>query len=62
MSDQVKNLGQKRLHYNIKKWARGQFNILRDISENVDLAQLMESVGNVNHAVRIVRYWIFGSN
>ena len=32
------------------------------MSENVTLVQLMESVGNVNHAVSILVYWMFESN
>ena len=38
------------------------FDILNDISEDVTLVQLMESLGNVNHAISIVEYWIFDSN
>ena len=44
---------------NVKKV---QFDILHDISENVTLLQLMDSVGNVNNAVSIIGYWIFDSN
>ena len=33
--------------------------ILHDISEKITLVQLMDSVGNVDHEVIIVRYWIF---
>ena len=63
MKDQVNNLGTKRLDYNINKWLKQvSFYILRDISENVTFVQLMDSVGNVNHAVSIVGYCIFESN
>ena len=62
MSEQARNPGEKRLYYNIKKWKKGQFDILHEISENVTLAQLMDSVGNVNHAVSIFGYWEFYSN
>ena len=62
MSDQVKKLGEQHIHYNIKKCKKGQFDILCDISENLNLVQLMEIFGNVNHAVSIVCYWIFESN
>ena len=56
------NLGDKRLHYNIKKWKKqGSFEIIRDISENVNLVQLVDTVGNVNNSVSIVGYWIFDS-
>ena len=40
---------------------KGQFEIIHDISENITLVQLIDSVGNVNHAFSIVRYWIFDS-
>ena len=40
----------------------GSYNILKDISENVTLVQLMYSLGNVNHAISVVGYWIFDSN
>ena len=38
------------------------FDIINDISENVTLVQLMDSLGNINHAISIVRSWIFESN
>ena len=41
---------------------QGSFDILHEISENITLLQLMDSVGTVNHAVIIVGYWIFESN
>ena len=40
----------------------GSFDILTDISENVTLVQLIYYLGNVNHAISVVRYWIFDSN
>ena len=40
----------------------GSFDILTDISEHVILLQLMDSLGNVNHAISVVGYWIFDSN
>ena len=41
---------------------RGYFYILTEISEHVTLVQLMDSLGNVNHAISVVGYWIFDSN
>ena len=32
------------------------FDIIHDISENVTLVQLMDAVGDANHAVSIVGY------
>ena len=38
------------------------FDVLNDISEDITLVQLMDSLGNVNHAISIIWYWIFDSN
>ena len=38
------------------------FDILNDISENVTLVKLMESIGNVNHDISISGYWIIDSS
>ena len=38
------------------------FDILNDISDDVTLVQLMDSLGNVNHAINLVGYLIFDSN
>ena len=38
------------------------YDILTDISEHVILVQLMDFLGNVNHAISAVVYWIFDSN
>ena len=35
---------------------------MEDISANVTLVQLMDSLGNVNHAISVVGSWIFESN
>ena len=32
------------------------------ISKHVTLVQLMDYLGNVNHDISVVGYWIFGSN
>ena len=51
------------LQYNLKIWKKNDdFDILNDISEDVTLVQLMDSLGNLNHAIIIVGYWIFDSN
>ena len=55
--------GEKNLRYNLKMWKKKDyFDILNGISEDVNLVQLMESLGNVNNAMSIVGHWIFGSN
>ena len=40
----------------------GSYNILTDISEHVTIVQLMDYLGNDNHAISVVGYWIFDSN
>ena len=37
------------------------FDILTNISEHVDLVQLMDSLGNLNCAISVVGNWIFDS-
>ena len=40
----------------------GDYKILEDISANVTLVQLMDSLGNVNRAISVLGSWIFDSN
>ena len=40
----------------------GSYDILIDISEHVTQVQLMDYLGNVNHAISVVGWWIFHSN
>ena len=48
------------MHYSLRKYKnKGSYDILTDISENVTLVQLMDSLGNVNHAISVVGYWVF---
>ena len=55
--------GEHRLIHNMKAWQKkNASDVINDISEYVTLLQLMESLGNVNHAISIVGYWIFESN
>ena len=57
------NNGEARLHYKLIKYQRkGEYKILEDISANVTLVQLMNSLVNVNHAISVVGNWIFYSN
>ena len=37
----------------------GSFDILIDISEHVTLVQLMDYLGNTNHSISVLGYWIF---
>ena len=57
------NVGEARVKYNLIKYKNmHEYNILEDISENFTLVQLMDSLGNVNHAISVVGNWIFDSN
>ena len=40
----------------------GSFDILTDISEHFTLLHLIDSLGNANHAISVVGYWLFDSN
>ena len=54
---------EQRLRYNMKIWHKNDaFDILKKISEFLTLVQLLNSLGNVNHAISIVGYWVFDSN
>ena len=58
-----KNIGETRVHYLLIKYKKmGEYEILEDISANVTLVQLMDLLGNVNHAISVVGSWIFDSN
>ena len=57
------NKGEPKVHYNLIKYKKmREYKILEDISENFTLVQLMDSLGNVNHAISVVGNWIFDSN
>ena len=63
LKNNKRNEGEARVHYNLIKYKKmNEYNCLEDISENVTLVQLMDSLGNVNHAISVVGNWIFGSN
>ena len=54
---------EQNLQYNLTIWKKNDaFDILNDISEDVTLVQLMDSLGNVTHDINIVGYLIFDSN
>ena len=63
MTNRMKIKGEHNLRYNLKVWKKNDaFGIINNVSEYVTLVQLMDSLGNVNHAISILRYWIFDSN
>ena len=41
---------------------KGEYDILENISANVTLVQLMDSLGNLNHTISVVGSCIFDSN
>ena len=52
-----------KVHYILIKYKqKGLYKILEDISENITLSQLIDSLVNVNHAISVVGYWMFYSN
>ena len=55
--------GEPKVYYSLVKYkSKGSCDILKYINENINLVQLMDSLGNVNHAITVVGYWIFDSN
>ena len=55
--------GEPKVHYSLVKYKKKiYYDILKDISSNFTLAQLMDYLGNVNHDISVVGYWIFDSN
>ena len=63
MKNRRKIKGEHNLRYNLMIWKENYaFDILNDISENVPLVQLMDSIGNANHAISILEHCIFDSN
>ena len=54
MSDQARKFVEQDLLYKLEQWKKtGTFDILNNISEYVTLVQLMNSIGNMNHAVSV---------
>ena len=63
LENKKRNVGEARVKYNLinyKKMYEHKF--LEDISENITLGQLMDSLGNMNHDISVVGNWIFESN
>ena len=51
------------MYYSLIKYKNiGSYDILTDISEHINLVHLMGYLGNENHAISAVGYWIFDSN
>ena len=55
--------GKPRVYYSPRKYKKkGYYDILTDIREYVTIVQLMDYLGNVNHAISVAGYCIFDSN
>ena len=54
---------EPRVYYIPRKYKqKGPYGIITDIIEHDTLVQLMDSLGNVNHYISVVGYYIFDSN
>ena len=52
MINNKRNKSEARVHYKLIKYKKmGDYEILENISANVTLVQLMDSLGNVNHDI-----------
>ena len=57
------NKGDKGHSYKFKQQKkRKTLYILNNISEHVTLVQMMETIGNIYHAVSISGFWIYNPN
>ena len=62
LKNQKRNKGEPKVHYNLMKYNKmREYKKLEDISANVTLFRLMDSLGNVNHDISVVGNWIFES-
>ena len=63
LKNEIRIKGDPKVHYSLLKYKKkGSYDILTDISENVTLIKLMNYLGNFNHDISVVGYWIFYSN
>ena len=63
LKNENKIKGEPKVNYRLRKYKKkGSYDILTDISENVTLVQLMDSLGNTNHGISVFGYWVFDSN
>ena len=57
ITDRRKIEGEQNIRYNLTTWKKNDtFDIPNEISKNVTLVQLMDALGNVNHAISIAGY------
>ena len=56
MLDKTRNFGEQGLCYKLYTYKEmGVFDIMNNISKHVTLVQIMDSLGNVNYALSVVR-------
>ena len=60
LKNENKIKGEPKVYYSPRKYKmKGSYYIPTDIIENFTLVQLMDYLGNVNHHISVVEYWIF---
>ena len=63
MTNRKKLKGEQNLRYNMTICKLNYaFDVLNEISENVSLVHLMDSLENLNRDISKVEHWIFDSN
>ena len=62
LKNKNKNKGEPKVHYILMKYKKKEsYDTMSDMSENFTLFQFMNYLGDVNHAISVVGYWIFDS-
>ena len=60
MFDKERNKDEQHLSYILEQWKKiVSFGIMNNISENITLVQLIDSLFNVDHEVSVVVKWVF---
>ena len=63
LKNENKVKGGPKVHYSLRKYLnKGSYDIMTYMGENITLFKLMDSLGNIDHAISVVGYWIFDSN
>ena len=62
LKNETKIQGEPKVYYSLSKYKKKiYYDIMTDISEHVTLVSLIDYLGNVNHAISVVGYWVFDS-
>ena len=63
LKNEIKFKGELRVYYILMKYKKkDSYDILTNISGHSNLAQLMDSLVNINNSISVVGYWIVDSN